>query len=166
MFGFNLILSLSFGLAATGFSYIGGTGVPGSGLPELISFCSCGYTMDVDFFSLKTMICKNVSVIFVLAAGVCVGREGPAIVIGAATAHIMGKVMNRAIHKLVQYNPKFNQTLKHLSVGDFSRPFSGPLMHEIVHIGAACGFACALLCAYRRSSLHIRGSRLSLDTAP
>ena len=117
--------------------------MPGSGLPELISFCSCGYTMDPDFFSLKTIICKSLSIIFVLAAGVCVGREGPAIVIGAATAHLLGKVMNRVIHKLVQYNPKFNETLGHLCVGDFSRPFSGPLLYEIVHIGAACGFACA-----------------------
>ena len=143
MFGFNLLISLGCGLAATACSYIGGPGVPGSGLPELISFCSCGYTMEPQFFSLKTMIFKNLSMTFVLVAGVCVGREGPAIAIGAATAHMVGKMLNMAIYGLVQSNPRLNETLSQLSVGDFSGPFSGQFMHEIVHIGASSGFACA-----------------------
>lgn len=143
MFGFNLLLSFGFGLLATGCSYIGGTGVPGSGLPELISFSSCGYTIDPKFFSFKTMIFKNLSMLFVLAAGICVGREGPAIAIGATTAHMVGKVINRMLHNLVKYDSNYNQTLSQLNVGDFAGPFSGQFMHEVVNIGASSGFACA-----------------------
>ena len=143
MFGANLGLSILFGFIGTFCAYIGGVGVPGSGLPELISFCACGYTMDPDFFSLKTMILKNVSMIFVLAAGICVGREGPAIAIGATTAYMVGKRLNKYIHEVVVKNPNLNQTLSQLSVGEFSKPFSGEFMHEIVHIGASAGFACA-----------------------
>ena len=77
--------AIIFAGASAGIVYFGGVIIAGSGLPQLISYMGCGYTMNPDFMGAKTLVLKNFAMIFTVISGVCVGREGPAIQIGAGT---------------------------------------------------------------------------------
>jgi H+/Cl- antiporter ClcA len=140
--GVNLGFGLLFGGVATLACYFGGYGVSGSGLPDLLSYAACGYTIK-DVFSVKVIAWKLLSVTLAVCAGTSVGREGPSIFLGAAAAYVVGKFLNQKFYTLVQEYPRLESTLSHLSVGKFDTPHSGEFMHEIVMIGASAGFACA-----------------------
>lgn len=140
--GVNLGFGLLFGCVATLACYFGGYGVSGSGLPDLLSYAACGYTIK-DVFSVKVIAWKLLSVAMVVSAGTSVGREGPSIFLGAAAAYVVGKVLNEQLFQLVRKYPQLQSTLSHLSVGKFDTPHSGEFMHEIVMIGGSAGFACA-----------------------
>ena len=62
----NLGFSVLYGSIATLACYFGGYGVAGSGLPDLLSYSACGYTIHKDLFSAKVVAWKLLSVSMVV----------------------------------------------------------------------------------------------------
>jgi H+/Cl- antiporter ClcA len=141
--GASILNSLLFASVAASMVAYFGKIVGGSGLPQLISHISCGYSMDTGLLSLKTLVLKNIALTCAVISGVAIGREGPAIHIGASTALHVGRAVRHIVERLVSKYAWLNAHLKQLDAGDFLQPFSGMYEHEILHIGAAAGFACA-----------------------
>ena len=135
--------ALWFSLIAALIVYRFGPTVGGSGLPPLISYVSCGYQLNPDFMSLQTLILKSIAMTFVVLSGVSVGREGPAIHLGAAAALLAGGFLRSTIKSLRNTFPWLLDSLSTLDAGDWTVPFSGKFTHELILIGGACGFACA-----------------------
>jgi len=117
--------------------------IGGSGLPQLISYISCGYAMDTGLLTLKTLVLKNIALTCSVISGLAIGREGPSIHIGASTALHVGRWTRTIVERLCGKYKWLNDHLKQLDAGNFLQPFSGMYEHEVLHIGAAAGFACA-----------------------
>jgi H+/Cl- antiporter ClcA len=67
----------------------GGSGIPGSGIPEIKCFLN-----GIDLPSVvrvKTLLCKVIGVTFSVAAGLRVGKEGPMVQSGAVVAASISK---------------------------------------------------------------------------
>ena len=99
----------------------------GSGVPALIAYLYNGRKTDKDIFTAKMVLVKMCGVVLAIVGGLAVGREGPAIHIGAA----IGDLTNRLINKCIRlYTGK-------------KVPFSGSVKSNVVMMGATCGFASA-----------------------
>lgn len=98
-----------------------------SGLPPIIAYLSNGKMINDDHFSVGTIAAKIVSVCAAISGGLAIGREGPAIHIGAA----IGDFCYRWIQKGVE-----------LCTGE-KMPFDGTARANVVMMGSAAGFASA-----------------------
>jgi H+/Cl- antiporter ClcA len=99
----------------------------GSGIPPLIAYLSSGYMGDHSLLSPMTVAVKMIGIVLVITGGLVLGREGPAIHIGAGIADISHRFCNWATTK---YTGKVI-------------PFDGYMKHNIVMMGAAAGFSSA-----------------------
>jgi H+/Cl- antiporter ClcA len=99
----------------------------GSGVPPLIGYLYNGRKVDRSLFTSQMVLIKMIGVELAIVGGLAVGREGPAIHIGAA----IGDLTNRLINKTIRmYTGK-------------KVPFSGAVKSNVVMMGATCGFASA-----------------------
>jgi H+/Cl- antiporter ClcA len=99
----------------------------GSGIPPVIAYLSNGKLFDPEHFSVRTVIGKIISVVSAISGGMVIGREGPAIHIGAA----LGDICHRYIDTATEW-----WTGKKV-------PFDGALLSNVVMMGSAAGFASA-----------------------
>ena len=98
-----------------------------SGLPPIIAYLSNGKMINPDHFSVKTIFAKIISVCSAISGGLTIGREGPAIHIGAA----LGDLCYRALTKITEW-----------WIGD-AIPFDGTVRANVVMMGSAAGFSSA-----------------------
>ena len=99
----------------------------GSGIPSLISYLYNGIKIDRDLLSSQMVMIKMIGVELAIVGGLAVGREGPAIHIGAAIGDLTYRLVNKSIR---MYTGK-------------KVPFSGAIKSNVVLMGATCGFASA-----------------------
>jgi H+/Cl- antiporter ClcA len=99
----------------------------GSGIPHIIAYLSNGKMPQRGHFSIETVIGKIISVCASINSGIAIGREGPAIHIGAALARVSNKWVDKA---------KTWVTGKDI-------PFDGTIKSNVVMMGSAAGFASA-----------------------
>lgn len=98
-----------------------------SGIPPLIAYLYNGRKTDKNLFSLKMVLVKLVGVVMAIIGGLAIGREGPAILIGAA----IGDLTNRLINKSIK------------AYTGVKVPFNGAVKSNVVMMGATCGFSSA-----------------------
>lgn len=101
----------------------------GSGIPPIIEYSYDGRLKDIRTFDWLTVLVKTVGIALIITSGVPVGREGPAIHIGAGVAFIVSGVITR-----LQNRFKGNEDDKVDSV-DVKR--------KMILYGSAAGFASA-----------------------
>jgi H+/Cl- antiporter ClcA len=99
----------------------------GSGIPNLIAYLYSGKLTDPDLLSLKMVIVKMFGVILAISGGLPIGREGPAIHIGAG----VGDFTNRMFDKIVEFRTGVKV------------PFDGTVKSNVVMMGVTAGFASA-----------------------
>ena len=100
-----------------------GPAAGGSGLPGIIMFLKNG-KVNANQFTATTLGVKLVGTIVAIASGLAIGREGPAIHIGAVTGYLVYDVLDR-------------------TVGTPNNAFDGEGLHDSVVMGCAAGFASA-----------------------
>ena len=99
----------------------------GSGIPPTIEFSYDGRLKDPRTFDWQTVLVKTIGIALIITAGVPVGREGPAIHIGAGVAFIVSGFVTQFQNCVMKEN-KVNST-------DVKR--------KMVLFGSAAGFASA-----------------------
>lgn len=99
----------------------------GSGIPQLIAYLYNGKKLDKQLLSPQMVLVKMIGVVLGLTGGLVIGREGPAIAMGAGIADSTNRLINKSI-RLV--------TGKKV-------PFDGYVKSNIVMMGATAGFASA-----------------------
>lgn len=99
----------------------------GSGIPQIIAYLSNGNMTDPNLLQPTTLLVKMVGVVSAITGGLIIGREGPAIHIGASIAYLA------------------HDTLNHIQEYFTNVPtlFDGYVVHNIIMTGAASGFAAA-----------------------
>ena len=128
--GFQILYSVTTSIALVTISVCTGIMMPstnGSGIPPIIAYLSNGRLFDPEHFSVKTVLGKIVSVVAAISGGLVIGREGPAIHIGAA----LGDICHKYIDKLTEWWTGHEV------------PFDGALLSNVVMMGSAAGFASA-----------------------
>lgn len=99
-----------------------------SGIPALIAYLSNGVLMgDQQHLSMLTVAVKMVAVVLAIVGGLTIGREGPAIHIGAGIGYFAHEALEIAFNKITGKQ----------------REFDGSVKHNIVMLGSAAGFASA-----------------------
>ncbi len=93
----------------------------GSGLPQLFSFLRAG-RVDPEVLSFRTMCVKLLTTTLAVSSGLVIGREGPAIHIGAAAGMVVFRVIERMKGE---------------------KKYDGEAAHNAVICGSAAGFATA-----------------------
>jgi len=100
----------------------------GSGIPALIAYLSNGVLIgDQQHLALTTVVVKIVAVVLAIGGGLCIGREGPAIHIGAGIGYFAHEALQNIFSK----------------ISGKVVPFDGTVKHNIVMLGSASGFASA-----------------------
>ena len=130
-----------FGGLSSGICYMFGKVIAGSGLPQLISYISCGFSKQESLMTMKLVVLKSLSLVAAILSGLSIGREGPCVHIGAVVALNVGRWCRNGVQRILVWYPWVNTKLEILQVGDFTAPFSGEFEHEVIHIGASAGFA-------------------------
>lgn len=128
--GFQILYATTTSIALVTISVCVGIAQPstnGSGIPPIIAYLSNGRLFDPEHFSVKTIIAKIVSVVAAISGGLVIGREGPAIHIGAA----LGDICHKYIDKVSEWWTGHEV------------PFDGALLSNVVMMGSAAGFASA-----------------------
>ena len=99
----------------------------GSGIPPIIAYLSNGVMGDHKLFSPTTVLIKMLGVVLAITGGLVIGREGPAIHMGAGIAD--------ACHNCINWvQAKWS-----------GKPveFDGHTKHNVIMMGSAAGFASA-----------------------
>jgi H+/Cl- antiporter ClcA len=99
----------------------------GSGIPQLIAYLYNGKKLDKDLLSPRMVIVKMIGVVCGLTGGLVIGREGPAIAMGAGIADSTNRLINKTIRVVTGRKV----------------PFDGAVKSNIVMMGATAGFASA-----------------------
>mmetsp|Transcript_15716 Transcript_15716/g.26207 ORF Transcript_15716/g.26207 Transcript_15716/m.26207 type:complete len:716 (+) Transcript_15716:90-2237(+) len=99
----------------------------GSGIPQLIAYLYNGKKLDKQLLSPQMVLVKMIGVVLGLTGGLVIGREGPAIAMGAGIADSTNRLINKSIRVV---------TGKKV-------PFDGYVKSNIVMMGATAGFASA-----------------------
>ena len=99
----------------------------GSGIPAIIAYLSNGVMGDHKLFSPTTVAVKMLGVVFAITGGLVIGREGPAIHMGAGIADICHNALNW-MHSKWSGKPV---------------EFDGHTKHNVIMMGSAAGFASA-----------------------
>lgn len=99
----------------------------GSGIPQIIAYLFNGKKLDKQIFSPEMVLVKMIGVTCGLTGGLVIGREGPAIAMGAGIADSTNRLINKTIRVV---------TGKKI-------PFDGQVKSNIVMMGATAGFASA-----------------------
>ena len=99
----------------------------GSGIPNLIAYLYSGKLTDDKLLSPQMVFVKMVGVTMAISGGLPIGREGPAIHIGAG----VGDFTNRMINKFIEFRT------------GVPVPFDGVIKSNVVMMGITAGFACA-----------------------
>jgi len=99
----------------------------GSGVPQIIVYLSNGQMNDPELLSPKTVIIKMIGVTSAITGGLVIGREGPAIHIGAA----IGYLAHDGLGQIQEWWTNVPQL------------YDGYMVHNIIMAGAASGFAAA-----------------------
>ena len=99
----------------------------GSGLPFIIGYLKSGH-IDTTQFTLATLGVKLTGTIFGICSGLAIGREGPAIHIGAIAGFLVYRMFD-VIFKKYKFLPEDS--------------FSGTEVHNTTIMGCAAGFASA-----------------------
>lgn len=145
MTGYHIVVAIIFSSISSGIVCYFGAVIGGSGLPQLISYLKCGFivTKYKGLLAARNVFLKIVAMTCTVIAGLSVGREGPAIVIGASAALHIGRGVRHIVEYIIAKHSWMHDCMNQLNAGDFRKPFSGEYEHEILLIGAASGFACA-----------------------
>ena len=99
----------------------------GSGIPQIIAYLFNGKKIDKQIFSPEMVLVKMIGVTCGLTGGLVIGREGPAIAMGAGIADSTNRLINKTIRV----------------VTGRKIPFDGQVKSNIVMMGATAGFASA-----------------------
>jgi H+/Cl- antiporter ClcA len=99
----------------------------GSGIPPLIAYLFNGKMTNKYLLSVRMVIVKMIGVVLAISGGLAIGREGPAIHIGAAVGDLTNRLINKTIRLVTGKKIKFD----------------GGVKCNVVMMGATAGFASA-----------------------
>ena len=123
----NVVISACLGAVASIMTVYWRPTAAASGIPPILDFVFDGRLKDPKVFDIQTVFVKTLGIAMVITAGVPIGREGPAIHIGAGVAYCLSHVAVQ-IHNLFSSSRRVNSLI-------FQR--------KMVLYGACAGFACA-----------------------
>jgi chloride channel 7 len=99
----------------------------GSGIPPIIAYLCNGKKKERSLFAPKLVVVKMLSVVLAISGGLAIGREGPAIHVGAAIANVVNNLEKRVMRWYTGERIKFD----------------GAVKSNVVMMGATAGFASA-----------------------
>mmetsp|Transcript_10738 Transcript_10738/g.16294 ORF Transcript_10738/g.16294 Transcript_10738/m.16294 type:complete len:629 (+) Transcript_10738:64-1950(+) len=123
----NIALSMACVCGAVLLTLLVAPSTAGSGVPQLGAYLCNGEMVSDDFLSIKAVAVKMIGVVMAISGGLAIGREGPAIHIGAAIGDLTNRLVNKTIRVTTGYKI----------------PFDGFVKSNVVMMGAASGFASA-----------------------
>ena len=124
--GYSLLFSMFCTFCSAALVVFVAPSAAGSGLPHIGSFLASGYASSA-LLNGKTLLVKLVGTVFSISSGLAIGREGPAIHIGAAAASVVYDFQLWASGKTKENG--FN--------------YDGEQRHSAAILGSAAGFASA-----------------------